>query len=242
MIKGVFFDVGGTLYSYRNLPTTAADLMRVLMERLALDRPVQELLRLYQQANKEADRVYAEKPAYLFRHYFETIFENWLRLLDQPHHRAHFEWFEPLQREQMLDCIVLQADCHAALERIKAMGLYMAAVSNADENQLGPLVERGELHRWLTHWTSSEAAASCKPDQRIFQIALDKAQLAPHQVVFVGDSLEQDIAGAHKAGMKTVLITESDDHAPMSIGRETPEPDFRIKTLSELPAILERLR
>lgn len=242
MIKGVFFDVGGTLYSYRNLPSTMAGLIRELAERLALDRPVVDLMPLYQRANKEVDKLYAEKPAYLFKHYFEAVYHRFLGLLGQAYEQVHFDWFEPLQHQRLLDCIVLQADCHPALDRVKAMGLYMAAVSNADENQLEPLIERGQLHRWLRHWTSSEAAQSCKPDARIFQIALQKSQLAPHEIVFVGDSLEQDIAGAHKAGMKTVLITELDELAPMSIGRETPEPDFRIKSLSELPAILDSLR
>lgn len=65
--------------------------------------------------------------------------------------------------------------------------------------------------------------------------------MAANQILFVGDSLEQDIQGAHAMGMKTALITELDGPAPMHVGRETPQPDFQIATLSELPGIVEKL-
>jgi HAD superfamily hydrolase (TIGR01509 family) len=135
----------------------------------------------------------------------------------------------------------LMPDCHDTLTRLKTMGFYLAAVSNADEDQLQPLVERGQLNQWLTHWTSSEVAQSCKPDLRFFEVALKKSGLAADEVMFVGDSPEQDILGAHAMGMTTVLITEADRHAPMHIGRKTPEPNFTIAGLSELPGIVERL-
>lgn len=242
MIKGVFFDVGGTLYSYRNMPTAMTQTVRQLAERLALEHDIGELMRHYQAANKDADRQFAERSAYLFRDYFAAIFENFLTRLERTHLVSHFEWFEPLQREQLIDCLVLQEDCQATLAQLKDMGLYLSAVSNADNNQLEPMVERGELHRWLDHWTSSETAASCKPDARFFALALQKSGLAPQEVLFVGDSLEQDITGARAAGMKTALITEFDAHAPMTIGREVPDPDYRIRRLAELPAIVAALR
>lgn len=242
MIRGVFFDVGGTLFSYRNLPAAMSGLVQTLAKKLELQHEPKTLLAHYVVAHKEADRVYAEKPAYLFRDYFETVFLNWLDRIESRHLHAHFDWVEALHREQMIGCIVLQEDCHAMLDQLKAMGLYLSVVSNADENQLRPLVERGQLERWMTHWTSSEAAGSCKPDRRFFERALEKSGLEANEVLFVGDSLEQDIQGAHAVGMTTVLITEPGIPTPMAIGRNTPEPDFRINRLMELPPIVERLR
>jgi HAD superfamily hydrolase (TIGR01549 family) len=218
-------------------------MMMVLLEklkaRLELEEDVDEVARIFQLANKEADRHYASKPAYLFRDYFEAIYVNFLACIGKPQLHSHFDWFEQTQREMLVGNMELQADCHETLSRLKEMGLYLSAVSNADENHLQPLVERGQLHRWLTHWTSSEAAQSCKPDRLFFEIALQKSGLAPEEVVFVGDSLEQDILGAHNVGLGTVLITEYDALAPMHTGREVPEPDYRITRLSELPGLIE---
>lgn len=240
-IKGVFFDVGGTLYSYRNLGTTTTSVLSVLRQRLELQHDLETVLAHYQSASREADLIYADKPFYLFRDYFETIFAGFLQRLERPQLEHHFGWFEEHQRRTLMDCMELKVDCHATLDRLKARGLYLSAVSNADENMLRPLVERAELHRWLDHWTSSEEARSCKPDRRFFEVALEKSGLRPAEVLFVGDSLEQDIQGAHDVGMRTVLITEIEEPAPMHIGREVVDPDYRIKTLSMLAELVERL-
>jgi HAD superfamily hydrolase (TIGR01509 family) len=241
VIKGVFFDVGGTLYSYRKLPSAQAEVLQELAEKFELQHSAADLAQHYRSANKEVDLRYADKPGYLFREYFRDIYTDFLGRLDQTHQLHRFDWFDELQRDKLVGQLELQADCHSTLEELKAMGLYLSAVSNADDNQLAPLIERGQLQRWLTHWSSSEEAQSCKPDQRFFQLALKKSGLTPDQVVFVGDSLEQDIQGAHTAGMTTVLITESGIPTPMHIGREVPDPNYRITRLSELPDILRRL-
>lgn len=241
MIKGVFFDVGGTLYSYKNMQSAMMDVLQEMKAKLQLEHDLLEVAHHYQLANKNIDQLYADKAFYLVRDYMGEVFAAFLERIDRPHLQSHFDWFEPYQRASMIGCMELKPDCHSTLTRLKDMGLYLSAVSNADENHLIPLVERGELHRWLTHWTSSEAARSCKPDRRFFEIALEKSGLAANQILFVGDSLEQDIQGAHAMGMKTALITELDGPAPMHVGRETPQPDFQIATLSELPGIVEKL-
>jgi len=242
VIKGVFFDVGGTLYSYRNMLPTMMAVLKKVADRLELKHDFLEVARHYHLANKDADKAFADKPFYLFRDYFDDIFAGFLKRIGREDLRGHFEWFESYSRETLIGSLELRADCHEALARLKQMGLYLAAVSNADENQLAPLVERGQLHRWLTHWTSSEAARSCKPHRQFFDVALEKSGLSADQVLFVGDSLEQDIQGAHAVGMTTVLISEVDGPAPMHVGRQTPEPDFKITSLHELPAIVESLR
>lgn len=240
MIKGIFFDVGGTLYSYAKLQPAMMMVLKELATRMQLEHDFTEVARHYQLANKDVDHVFASKSSYLFRDYFEEIFAAFLKRLDRPHSNEHFEWFEAYQRDLLLSSIELKPDCHETLARLKEMGLYLSAVSNADDNQLQPLVERGELHRWLTHWTSSEEAQSCKPDRRFFEIALKKSGLAANEVLFIGDSLEQDILGAHAVGMTTVLISDVGP-APMHVGRDTPEPDFKISSLKELPPIVAKL-
>ena len=241
MIKGVFFDIGGTLYSYRSLQESLTTVLTQLAERLQLEHDVDELMQHYGFASKQADKDFAARPAYLFRDYFAAIFDTFLKRIDKPDMHHHFPWFEAAHRDTMLGAMVLMEDCHDTLAQLKSRGLYLSAVSNADENQLQPLIENAQLQRWLTHWTSSEAAQSCKPDRRFFEIALQKSGLAPQEVLFVGDSLEQDILGAHSVGMHTALIAERDGQAPMHIGRETPEPDFRITRLSELPGVVDQL-
>jgi putative hydrolase of the HAD superfamily len=69
-----------------------------------------------------------------------------------------------------------------------------------------------------------------KPDPAIFHAALEKISAEPPESVFVGDSLERDMAGARGIGMRHVLLAcESPD------GRRPCCPeDAVIRSLDEL--------
>ena len=52
-----------------------------------------------------------------------------------------------------------------------------------------------------------------KPDQRMYQMAMDKLGVKPSEVIFVGNDMLRDIYGAHEAGMKTVFFRSNQgDH------------------------------
>ena len=65
----------------------------------------------------------------------------------------------------------------------------------------------------------SEAVGSHKPDRRIFEVALRRADVAPGSALFVGDNLKNDIAGAEAAGIAAILID------PKGEGRRRLEED-----------------
>jgi putative hydrolase of the HAD superfamily len=52
----------------------------------------------------------------------------------------------------------------------------------------------------------SEDAGVTKPDPRIFAIALERIGAKPHETVFIGDSIANDIVGATSAGMAAVWL------------------------------------
>jgi putative hydrolase of the HAD superfamily len=158
------------------------------------------------------------------------------------HLQDDFQWFADRQTEIFTGKMILKENTHEVLAKLRAKNLYMSIVSNVDEEQFHPLLNRADLPKWFDHCTSSESAQSCKPDDRFFQVALQKSGLAPETVLFIGDSLEQDIAGARKAGMRTVLISEDEGPAPMHVGKVSPvEPDYRISDLAELIGVVDDL-
>ena len=75
-----------------------------------------------------------------------------------------------------------------------------------------------------------------KPDPRIFHAALDALGVASTDAVMVGDSLERDVAGARRAGLRTIWIDRSGAAAAGPIA-----PDARIRSLSELRDAVTRL-
>ena len=76
---------------------------------------------------------------------------------------------------------------------------------------------------------------SCKPDPVIFATALQRAGCPPAEALFVGDTLMQDIAGANRAGMRSVLLWHRADRQPPS----TDSPPHHI--IRRIPELLELL-
>lgn len=75
-----------------------------------------------------------------------------------------------------------------------------------------------------------------KPDRRLFEIALTQAGCVPQELLHVGDSLRNDVAGAQGAGVRSVWLNRDSRRNDSAV-----QPDFEITSLSELPEILDRL-
>ncbi|MCS6859702.1 MAG: HAD-IA family hydrolase, partial [Abditibacteriales bacterium] len=71
---------------------------------------------------------------------------------------------------------------------------------------LPPVLEELGIGRFFAFVLTSAACGCEKPDVRIFQEALRRAQVAPHEALHVGDSYERDVLGAWQAGISAVLL------------------------------------
>ena len=81
----------------------------------------------------------------------------------------------------------------------------------------------------------SGAVNKRKPSPEIFQSTLSLLGVSASETVFVGDTIDADIEGPKAIGMKTIYIERRPQKAS-----EKFCPDQTIKTLSELPSVLER--
>ena len=117
-------------------------------------------------------------------------------------------------------------DVAPALSALRDHGLVV--VSNWDCSLPDWLQRAGLLEHVDAVVTSAEVGAA-KPDSAIFERALDVARAEPGEAVHVGDSLENDVAGARAAGIRPVLVAR-DGAAPGGVDA--------IRSLAELPALL----
>jgi putative hydrolase of the HAD superfamily len=114
----------------------------------------------------------------------------------------------------------------------------MGALSNAtDDAIIQRLVNRLELRPWLSPVWTSAALGLRKPRREVFEMVLKRWNLPPESVVMVGDRLEIDILGAQQVGMRAVLIT-ADDVPSNQLYRDAIVPDATIQRIGELPALL----
>jgi putative hydrolase of the HAD superfamily len=131
-------------------------------------------------------------------------------------------------RELMLGSLefVPYPDVLPALEALS--GHALVVVSNWDcslPDWLGPA---GLLEHVRAVVTSAEVGVA-KPGRGIFERALALAGADPAGAVHVGDSMDNDVAGARAAGIRPVLVARD---GAASAGVET------VRSLAELPGLL----
>lgn len=237
-VRGVFFDLGGTLFSYRNVARVHVPLLLEATQRLGATATPTAIKQAYAQASRELTEAYVDKPYFLHRDFFDHTFIRFARLLGVDHDEETLVWYRTTHHSRMLDCLELKPDCIATLTALKELGLYLSICSNIDDDMLEPLLARAGLQPFFDHWTSSETAQSCKPERRFFEYCLEKSGLTATEALFVGDSPEHDILGASAVGMRTALIIDAGIVPPLQTGRVTITADHTIHALSELTQIV----
>ncbi len=127
-----------------------------------------------------------------------------------------------------------------AVETLNEEGLRLAVVSNAPSHVfVEEAIARIGLRPYLSPVMSSAKAGARKPDPRLFHPIMADWQLCPRNVVMVGDGLAADIAGAHAAAMRGVLVHGAVNPDNTSYTGDAV-PDAEIMDIAALPALIAR--
>jgi len=236
MTRAVLFDFAGTLWSDRALREIHLRTLEQVAARAGVGGDARTLRRAYRDGLISAATAYLDQPYYLHRDIFRDGFRAYLGLLGGDADDALCGWAVDVQYEATLAAFRLRDDCLTTLAALRARGLHVGLVSNIDDDQLVPMLHASRLGEALDAWTSSEGAGSCKPDARIFQVALEKAGCSAAEALFVGDTPSADVVGARGVGMRSALIVDPDRELPALAGSE--RPDHVIRALGDLLALV----
>ena len=99
-------------------------------------------------------------------------------------------------------------------------------------------LEKYGLAKYISLVISSAEEGVSKPDIRLFQKALEKADCKGENAVMVGDRVDNDVAPAKKLGMKTVCVKQG-IHKLNTPKNEFEVPDYTVDTIEELLNILK---
>jgi putative hydrolase of the HAD superfamily len=116
-------------------------------------------------------------------------------------------------------------DAAPALAAAGARGQTLVVVSNWDVS-LADVLRRAGLAPMLDGVVTAAELGVRKPKREIFARALEIAGAGPEQAVHVGDSIEEDVAGAGAAGIEPMLLRRD--------GRPGPSGVRTIASLAEL--------
>ena len=142
-------------------------------------------------------------------------------------------WYEPLSK-----MAAVETDIKQTLEKLKQAGIKLGILSNTFINAVTlerHLAQFGILDFFPVRLYSYQFKFR-KPDSRIFIEAAKKIGCEPCNVLYVGDRLDLDIAGAAKANMPAVI-----KRAYTNIDKDIPQNVIKIERLSELPGIVEQI-
>ena len=113
----------------------------------------------------------------------------------------------------------------------------LAAVSDAQSAYAVPEIRAVGLYEYLDPIIVSGDYGYRKPDERLFQHALDKLKVLPEHAIFIGNDRYRDIFGAQQLKMKTILFCP----IPAVAQLNEAVPDYIIGQFSDLPKAIDVL-
>jgi putative hydrolase of the HAD superfamily len=129
------------------------------------------------------------------------------------------------------------------LEALRADGCKLALLANYNcDRVFQRTIDYLGLRPYFDVCLCSAAVEYRKPDANFFQIVLDRWDALPYEVVVVGDSLVDDIAGGLELGALTVWVdgpTSPQVAQGNHLAAGEVRPDAVITTLAALPALVQ---
>ena len=96
-------------------------------------------------------------------------------------------------------------DAGRLVAELKARGHTIVAASSAKRDELQPLLAVAGAEALMDAITSSDDAASSKPDPDIIQAALKRAKASPGDAVMIGDT-PYDVEASRRAGVAIIAF------------------------------------
>jgi putative hydrolase of the HAD superfamily len=125
----------------------------------------------------------------------------------------------------------LYDDVPGTFQALSALGIRIGLISNS-HRCLASFQSHFELDGLISVTMSSSNFGFLKPHPSIFRAALELMQVTADRATMVGDSLEHDVLGARRAGMRGILLARGASPGPSHARVRV------IRSLAELPPLL----
>jgi len=242
-IKAVFFDLGYTLINFDgDFNREVKESYRVLANSLRKARlPIsahdfaQRFSDVMGEYNRSRDIDLIERPVEQFLR--QVLIEQ--NVIQQPPEiiqNALEEMYRFTEKFWQLE-----PDALGTLKQLRAAGYRLGLITNAaSADNANRLIDQSKLRPYFEIILISAVEKIRKSDVRIFQRALGEMNLNAGEAIMVGDTLTADIQGAKNAGLRAVWLSRHARQPETIFTRFTTQPDAEIKSLSELPFLLNR--
>ena len=235
MLRGIFFDLDDTLIGYAEAERSALLAGCALAARVRpdvdADRLSSAIYDAYQRRYAYGTPGYADLATLSVETFRRRLTQDALRSfgIDDA---ALAEALVAAYAEAEGEALAVSPDAEETLKGLRPhfrLGLVTNGPSAMQRTKLGALALEGYFDVIVVDTEFGHP----KPDARIFEHAAARVGLTPGELLFVGNSLEHDIAGARAAGWTSVWLNPAGRRR--SAG--DPMPDHTIARLGDLPAL-----
>ena len=218
MLKGVLFDMGGTLIK----TAPVSEIFKRILEDFGIKRSTEEI----EEARKIVEKQFDIEELAILE---DAFWLKWnTRILE---HMGIYENAQSLAERiakqwwQYSD-VKLYPDVEKTLNVLKQRRLKIGLITNGLESDVEEVLPRIGLAGFFDVEVTSSLVGKIKPHREIFLHALEKLGIKPQEAMHVGDEVERDYEGAKRCGLKALLIDREN-----SVGEEGVE---KIQSLAEI--------
>ena len=212
--KAILFDAGGTLF--RPFPSVGHYYSEVAGRhgcKVSVEEVEAAFRRVWSEHDKIGDlRSHSDEKIEkeFWRKIVTAVFKDFkgLKAFDPFFDELHTLFAEP-------GVWKLYPDVEDVLRSLKGKKFIIGMVSNWDSRLL-KLCRGLGINPYFDFKVISAVFGAAKPDPKIFKEALKQANVRADEAIHIGDSLEDDIRGAHLAGIRSIWLDRSGRHATLA--------------------------
>lgn len=197
MIKAVFFDLDDTLYDTSGFAKLARRAAINVMIDAGLPLSSDEAYRMLKGIISEKGSNYDKHFNVLTKRVFGEEKPLLIALGMITYHNVKFALLR------------LFPETMSTLIYLKSKGYHLGVISNGVTIKQWEKLIRLGLHHFFDEVVTSQEAGVEKPDERIFQLALDKMGCKAEKSVMIGNKFSDDISGAINIGMCAILVNSN---------------------------------
>ena len=214
VVTDVFFDLDHTLWDFEK--NSALTFEKILVEH-KIDIDLAKFLDVYVPANLVFWKLYREEKISkedLRYQRLKTVFDTLsYKVSDEMIFSLSEDYINHLSSYNNLFPNTVEV-----LEYLK-LNYRLHIITNGFQEIQDKKLKNSGIYSFFDEVINSEMAGVKKPNPIIFELALEKANVAPEKSIMIGDSLEADILGAMGVGLHALHFNAHDDpehqHCPI---------------------------
>jgi putative hydrolase of the HAD superfamily len=202
-VKGILLDMDNTLYAYQPCHEYALKQCYLVFSKIKEDLTYDGFIELYQKSRHRINTDLRHQGAshsrlLYFQKFFEMVYAKSCYALTME--------YEDLYWNSFFEKMTLDTSAFQFLTRAAGNNITICIITDLTARVQFEKIQKLGLENMVRWIVSSEEAGVEKPHPYVYKLAMEKLNMAPKDLIAIGDDIKKDIHGASTLGIKNYLI------------------------------------